>query len=211
LSGPVDPSKIEQKSFSIIDSIVDLSGYGTGEAAVVRRVVHATADPEFAETMVFSEGAVSAGVAALEAGCMIITDVRMLQAGISKGGGLDHETGCYISDPDVAEDAKGAGTTRAVAAMRKAMKLGVLDGSIVAIGNAPTALFEVMRLVGEEGARPALIVGVPVGFVGAAESKEELARLTGVPFITNRGNKGGSPVAAAAVNAMIRLTSQGRD
>jgi len=207
LDTPAGPSSIEKKSFEIIDSLVDLSGISGNEAAVVRRVVHATADPEFARTMLFSDGAVEAGIEALKSGCTIVTDVRMLQAGISRGSGKGpgRETACYISDQDVAEDAGRAGTTRAAAAMRKAHRLGVLDGAVVVIGNAPTALFELMRLVREEGARPALIVGVPVGFVGAAESKDELAGFDGAPFITNSGNKGGSPVGAAAVNAMIRL------
>jgi len=197
-----DPHEIENKSFEIIEGLLagmDLFG---PQKAVVMRVVHATADTDFASAMVFSEGSVEAGISAIRAGCKVITDVNMLKAGISS---LDRagRVSCRISDPVTAALAKESKTTRAATAMR--LLAGDMKGAIVAVSNAPTALYEVMRLVREEGVRPALIVGVPVGFVGASESKEELLGLLEVPFITCRGRKGGSPVGAAIVNALIKL------
>jgi precorrin-8X/cobalt-precorrin-8 methylmutase len=201
-----DPGEIEKKSFEIIEGLLSGKGLDGPEKDIVMRVVHATADPDFAESMVFSEGAAARGIKALAAGCGIVTDVKMLMAGISvKRPGIPRETTCHISDPDILLKAKENGGTRAAAAMRKAAYEGRMDGAIVAIGNAPTALYEVIRLVRDEGVRPALIVGVPVGFVGAAESKDALMSVGEVPYITNRGRKGGSPVAAAIVNAMIKL------
>jgi len=201
-----DPSEIEKKSFEIIEGLIRGKGLAGPEKDVVMRVVHATADPEFAGLMLFSKGAVEAGLKALGKGCPIITDVKMLKAGISpnRAGGSENNF-CFISDLDVATEARKTGSTRAVAAMRKASNR--MDGAIIAIGNAPTALYEVMRLILEDGIRPALVVGVPVGFVGAAESKEALSKLKEVPFITNRGRKGGSPVGAAIINALIKLNT----
>ncbi len=202
-----DPREIELKSFEIIEGILKDKGLASPEKDVVVRVVHATADPDFADGIVFSEGAVRAGVNALRAGCGIVTDVSMLLAGIV--GSLPDgpaRVSCLVSDPDAAALSRGNGITRSAAAMRKASSLGRLDGAIVAVGNAPTALYEVIRLIREEGIRPALVVGTPVGFVGAAEAKEALLGLSGTPFITNRGRKGGTPVAAAIINALIRLS-----
>jgi len=203
-----DPSKIEKLSFEIISSLIARGDYSEGEFEVVKRVVHATADTEFADLVLFSEGAVDAGVGAILGGCRIITDVQMLKAGISRRRpGGEEEAYCFISDPDVAKTAKEAGCTRAAAAMRKAAPL--MGGAVVAVGNAPTALYELMDILDRGGARPALVVGVPVGFVGASESKDELARrLTDVPFITCKGRKGGSPVGAAIINALIRLAAE---
>jgi len=202
-----DPAEIEKKSFEIIAGILRDKGFAGPEKDVVFRVVHATADPDFADAMVFSKGAAEAGIEALRSGCKVVTDVYMLRAGIAGNmpGGPDNAM-CYISDPDVAATAKENGITRAASAMRKAAGLGLLDGGIVAIGNAPTALYEVMRLMREEGKRPALVVGVPVGFVGAAESKDALLETVEAPFITCRGRKGGSPVGAAIINAIVKLS-----
>lgn len=205
-----DPREIEKKSFEIIAGLLKGKGLDGPGMDVVMRVVHATADPDFADSVVLSKGAVEAGVEAIRSGSYIVTDVFMLRAGIigNVPGGPDKVL-CFISDPDVAVSAKGSGTTRAAAAMKKAAGLGILNGAIVAIGNAPTALYEVMRLIREDGVRPALVVGVPVGFVGAAESKEALLHVSEAPFITNRGMKGGSPVGAAVINALIKLSKQG--
>jgi precorrin-8X/cobalt-precorrin-8 methylmutase len=200
-----DPAQIEKKSFEIIESLLKDKGLRLPEKDVVIRVVHATADPDFADLLFFSEGAVDAGITAIHSKCNIIADVNMLKAGISKNRAGGREAFCFIADPMAAASAVKAGTTRAVAAMRMAASIGHMEGAIVAVGNAPTALYEVMRLVREEGVRPALIVGVPVGFVGAAESKEELMRLSGIPFITNKGKKGGSSVAASIINAIVKL------
>lgn len=196
-----DPRLIEKRSFEIIESIIGGMGLTGPWKDVVFRVVHATADPEFAQTMACSEGAAEVGVAAIASGCDIITDVKMLLAGVS-GMGATNKVHCFISDPDVAEDAARNGSTRAAAAMEKAARLGILDGSIIAVGNAPTALYKVMELIRKGAARPALVVGIPVGFVGAAESKADLMEFNGVSYITNRGRKGGSPAASAAVNAL---------
>lgn len=204
------PTEIEARSFEIISSLIEQGGYSDAEFEVVKRVVHATADTEFAKLMVFSAGAVEAGIMAIAEGRSIVTDVKMLLAGISprRPGGADTAR-CFISDPDVVEDAGRLGVTRAIAAMRKAAPL--MEGGIVAIGNAPTALFELIRLIKDGKAKPALIVGVPVGFVGAAESKQELTdEVKTVPYITNIGRKGGSPVGASALNAIIKLATNNR-
>ena len=203
-----DPAAIEKRSFEIIEGLLRDKGLSGPEKDVIMRVVHATADPDFAGNMAFSEGAVEAGITAIKSGRTIVTDVKMLKAGVSpdRPGG---EAVCLISDPDVISEAKKTGTTRAAAAMRRLAGLGTLDGSIVAIGNAPTALYEAMDLIRTKGVRPALVVGVPVGFVGAAESKEELLNIKEVPFITCRGRKGGSPVGAAIINALIKLSKTG--
>jgi len=137
----------------------------------------------------------------------VVADVEMICVGLSRPrlahfGIVAHQ---FIADADVIETARGEGTTRAVQAMRKAHRLGLLDGGIVAVGNAPTALLEVVRLVREEGARPALVVGMPVGFVSAAESKEALAELDQVPWIVTRGRKGGSTLVVAALHALLAL------
>lgn len=203
-----DPHAIESKSFEIIEGLLAGKEFKGPEKEVLKRVVHATADPEFADLLIFSEGSTAAGISAIASSCNIITDVNMLRAGITKERPGAAEAFCFITDQDVKQTAKGEGITRSAAGMRKAAGLGLIDGSIVAIGNAPTALFELIRLL-KEGVRPALIVGVPVGFVGAAESKEALERVMEVPFITNRGRKGGTPVAAAVVNAIIKLANKG--
>lgn len=201
------PGEIEAESFRIISRLVDLGQFPESFRPIVQRVIHTTGDPDFARTLVFHPDAIPSGVGAIKAGRPILTDVTMVQAGIDKkiisrfGG----EVVCKISDPQVRREAEAADGTRAAAAMRAAAD--VVTGGIVAIGNAPTALMETIRLVGEGKMRPALVVGVPVGFVGAVESKAELERLS-LPFITNRGRKGGSAVAAAVVNALLRIARE---
>lgn len=196
--------RIEEESFAIIDREVGRHGFPRREWTVVRRVIHATADLEFARTLELREGAVEAGVAALRAGAPVVADVRMIAAGLPRLG-----IRCFIGDEDVGTTARARGTTRAAAAVRKAAGLGLLDGAVVAVGNAPTALAEVQRLVLEEGARPALVVAVPVGFVGAAEAKDAATALP-VPWIVARGRKGGTPVAVAILNALAILGEEGR-
>ena len=173
--------------------------------AVVRRVIHTTADFEYAETLRFTPGAVEKGVAALRAGAAIITDTNMAKAGISKPslaklGGAVH---CFMADPAVAAAAKSGGTTRAAASMSYAA--GVYPGAVYAVGNGPTALLRLCALLAG-GLRPALIIAVPVGFVNVVESKEKLmaaAEACGVPAIAAMGRKGGSNVAAAICNALL--------
>jgi precorrin-8X/cobalt-precorrin-8 methylmutase len=178
----------------------------------VRRVIHTSADFEYVRTMAFSAGAVTQGIMALRSGRGIVTDTTMALAGIGKErlARFSVRASCFVADREVARNAKEQGVTRSILAMRK----GVANpgNGIFVIGNAPTALFELVRLVREEGARPDLVVGLPVGFVGAAESKEALLALAAeypdIPVITNRGRKGGSNVAAAVVNALLILTEE---
>lgn len=199
--------RIEADSFAIVDAEAGDHGWAPDAWQVVRRVVHATADFDFVRLMALSDDAVAAGVAAVRRGAPIVADVGMIAAGLSAPR-LAH-FGCavhsHIADPDVIERAKAEDTTRAVMAMRKAREL--LEGGIVAVGNAPTALLEVARMVREESLRPALVVGVPVGFVSAAESKEAALALS-VPHIVCRGRKGGSPVAVAVLHALLALAEQ---
>jgi precorrin-8X/cobalt-precorrin-8 methylmutase len=198
---------IEDRSFAIVDAEVGEHAFPPAEWQVVRRVIHATADFEFASLMRLHPDAVSAGVGALRAGCPVLVDVKMIGVGLNEQrlaayGCAIH---CFISDDDVIAEATRSNTTRAIESMRKAHRLGLLDGAVVAIGNAPTALLEVLRLVREEGARPALLVGVPVGFVSAAESKEA-ALSSPVPYIVASGRKGGSPIAVAILHALLLLS-----
>ncbi len=200
--------RIEEASFAIIDAEAGPHGYSPAQWPVVRRIIHATADFEFARTLSFGPGAVEAGVAALRAGATVLADVQMIVAGLSRQrlATFGSEARCFIGDADVVSSAREGGGTRAAAAMRKAARSGLLDGALVAIGNAPTALGEVHRLVLQEGARPALVIGVPVGFVGAAEAKEAALALP-VPYLVARGRKGGTPVAVAAVHALLAVAS----
>lgn len=196
---------IEKRSFEIIDSEVGPHGYDAMQWPIVRRVIHATADFDFAGKgrMLFHKHAIESAFSAIKSRCTVVTDVDMVLAAINKKSlaDLGLGTACYISDADVAQDAKRLGRTRSEMAMRRAAK--EVDGGIVVIGNAPTALYEVIAMI-KEGVKPALVVGIPVGFVSAPESKEELAR-TDVPFITNIGRKGGSPAASSIINAILLL------
>jgi precorrin-8X/cobalt-precorrin-8 methylmutase len=199
------PEKIEEESFRIIDET--LSGYGLESRwhQVVRRAIHAAADYEMADIMDAHEKALDSIVQALSGGCRIIVDVQMVESGLSKPhlSANGNTVFCHVSDPDVRDEATRLGLTRSTMAMRKAKQ--AMEGAVVVVGNAPTALFEVVRLIREEGVRPAGIVGVPVGFVGASESKELLSRVSEVPWIVTRGPKGGSTVAVAITNALLRL------
>jgi precorrin-8X/cobalt-precorrin-8 methylmutase len=201
-----DPQGIERRSMEIIAPYLSEYNLTEEEIKVYSRVIHASGDPEYAPIIKIKEGAIAAGQQALKKGCKIYTDVEMVRTGINKrrlaqfGG----EVKCLIADAGVAAMANKQQITRSMAAMRTFGR--DLDGAIVAIGNAPTALFEVLNLIDELNIRPALIVGVPVGFVGAAESKEHLIDVSPVPYITVRGNKGGSPIAASIINAIMYMT-----
>jgi precorrin-8X/cobalt-precorrin-8 methylmutase len=198
------PHEIERESFRIIRAEMGDHKFSEDELMVVVRVIHATADFDFQEAIRFHPRAVRAGVTALRRGCTVVTDVRMVQVGVSSEmlSRLGGRTVCDIRHPQIYEAARALGLTRSAVAMRRNVQN--IHGGIVAIGNAPTALLEVIRLVREKNVRPALIVGVPVGFVNAAESKEELIVLD-VPYITTLGRKGGSTVAVAIINALLRL------
>lgn len=197
---------IEHDSFAIIDAEAGPHAYSADQWPVVRRMIHANADFEFNGLTDFHPAAVEAGLAAiLKGGTPIVADVEMICVGLSASR-LKHfgvTTHHFISDADVIAQAQAEDTTRAVQAMRKAHRQGLLDGAIVGIGNAPTALIEVVRLIKEEGARPALVIGMPVGFVSAAESKDLMAGVQDVPWIVIRGRKGGSTLVVAAIHALL--------
>jgi len=199
---------IEHDSFAIIDTEAGPHDYTAEQWSLVRRLIHTNADFDFNGLTTFHSDAMRAGLAALlKGGTPVVTDTEMICVGLSKAR-LQHfgmTTHHFISDPDVIEQAHAEGTTRAVQSMRKAQRLGKLDGAIVGIGNAPTALYEVIRLIREEGVRPALIVGMPVGFVSAVESKDELMTLNEVPWVSIRGRKGGSTLVVAAIHALLAL------
>ena len=200
-----DPTKIEARSMEIIESELTVP-IPEENLAVVKRVIHATADFDYAVNLAFSEGAVEKGLAALREGCDIVTDTQMAKSGISKPAcaKLGCEVHCFMADPDVAEIAKAQGSTRAVASMEKAASL--TKPLIFVIGNAPTALLKLCELIGEGRVSPRLVIGVPVGFVNILEAKDALMR-TDVPYIVAKGRKGGSTVAAAIVNALLyRIT-----
>ena len=209
-TGPeyVRPEEIEARSMAIITEELGERCLDPVQAPVIRRVIHTTADFDYADNLRFSENVVPDTLAVFDDRPVIITDTQMAMAGINKkaAGDLGLELHCFMADPDVAEAAKAAGTTRAQASMAKAADLYGKTGRpvIFAIGNAPTALMALDELVREERIRPALVIGVPVGFVNVVYAKE-LIMETGVPYIVAAGRKGGSNVAAAIVNALMYL------
>jgi precorrin-8X/cobalt-precorrin-8 methylmutase len=196
------PNEIEKRSFEIIaeelgDKILDPKN-----ESIIKRVIHTSADFEYADALCFSDGAVEIGIAALKKGATIITDTSMAAAGINKKNlnKLGGVVRCFIGDDDVAERAQREGTTRSSVCMDKAASLkGPL---IVAVGNAPTALIRLNELIKTGSICPELIIGVPVGFVNVVESKE-IIMSAGIPFIVAQGRKGGSNVAAAICNALM--------
>ena len=205
-----EPMTIENRSMELIAPHLAELHLDERETKLYSRLIHASGDVGYAPITRVHPQAIDAAIAALKRGVDIYTDVEMVRTGINKKklasfGGTVH---CLVADPDVAARAKAEGITRSMVAMRTFGK--DMAGSIIAIGNAPTALFEILRLVREEGIRPACIVGIPVGFVGAAESKAELAANDIVPYITVEGSKGGSPIAAAAVNALMYMIDNTR-
>ena len=202
---------IEHDSFAIIDAEVPSHAYTPEQWPIVRRMIHANADFDFNGLTDFHPQAVQAGMAAmLRGGTPVVADVEMICSGLSQPR-LAHfgmRTHQFISDADVIALAQQEDTTRAVQAMRKAHRLGLLQGAIVGIGNAPTALIELARLIAQEGVRPALVVGMPVGFVSAAESKDLIASQHEVPWLVIRGRKGGSTLVVAALHALLALDEQ---
>ena len=200
---------IEDESMQIIDDEVGPHQYDKFEWPIVRRVIHATADFDFAgkNKIIFHKDAVMNGINALKEGCSIVVDVNGVIGGMNKQNPKDfgNKVICNISDPDIAEQAKKENKTRSQMSMRAAVS--EINGGVVAIGNAPTALLEVIQMISEGITKPALVIGIPVGFVAAAESKEEL-QMIDVPFITNTGRKGGSSCAASIVNALFKLSRE---
>ena len=199
--------KIEHSSFDIVTEEAGEHNYTEAQWQIVRRMIHATADFEFNGLAEFHPDALDAGMRAILAGRPIIADVEMICVGLSKPR-LQHfgvEPHQFISDEDVIEKAKAENTTRAVQAMRKAHAKDLLNNGIIGIGNAPTALLEIKRLILDEGVKPAIIVGMPVGFVSAEESKDELALLNDIPWIITRGRKGGTTLVVSALHALLAL------
>jgi precorrin-8X/cobalt-precorrin-8 methylmutase len=197
----VKPDEIETRSFEIIRGELPHE-LNPEHAPVIMRVIHTTADFDYADTLAFSDKAIERAVEALESGAVIISDTNMVKAGVDKTrlAAFGGEALCFISDGDVAEAAKLNGTTRAKASMDKAVTIN--KPLVFAIGNAPTALMRICELAAAGKLNPMLVIGVPVGFVNVVESKEMLIR-SGIPYITARGRKGGSNVAAAICNALL--------
>ena len=197
---------IEDESMQIIDDEVGPHQYDKFQWPIVRRVIHATADFDFAEKnkIIFHKDAVMNGINALKEGCSIVVDVNGVIGGMNKQNPKDfgNKVICNISDLDIAERAKKENKTRSQMSMRAAAS--EINGGVVAIGNAPNALLEVIHMISEGITKPALIIGIPVGFVAAAESKEKLQTID-VPYITNAGRKGGSSCTASIVNALFKL------
>ena len=198
----IKPMDIEKRSFEIITEKLNGRSFGEDKDDIVKRVIHTSADFDYADNLVFSEGVVQKALEAIKAGATIVTDTNMAFSGINKkilesfGG----KAVCYIAEPDVAGAAKERGVTRAIVSMEKACEL---EGPVIfAIGNAPTALIRIKELTEEGKLNPALVIGVPVGFVNVVESKEMILE-TDIPYIVARGNKGGSNVAAAICNALL--------
>ncbi|OGW78058.1 MAG: hypothetical protein A3I73_05040 [Omnitrophica bacterium RIFCSPLOWO2_02_FULL_45_16] len=201
--------RIEGKSFEIIGGLlkkrrIHLSG---PQKAVITRVIHASADLGYVRDLVFSPGAIEAGIRAIKRGKNIVVDSSMVKAGINKNitARFKNKIICRIHDKDIIKNAEELNLTRSIVAMRKSQR--ETEGGIIAIGNAPTALFEICDLIKGAKSKPALVVGIPVGFVGAAESKRMLRSLK-IPYITNKSRKGGSAVAAAIVNALLILARE---
>ncbi len=199
-----DPEEISDKSLSIIGAEVDLSGHGEAMSAVITRMIHACGMVDIAPSVEASGGAAEAGVLALGSGAPVVCDCEMVERGITRRLlPAENRVICALSAKETASHARAAGNTRSAAGM--ALCADLLPGAAVVIGNAPTALFRLLEMMDEGLAPPALILGFPVGFVGAAESKEALiTRGGGVPFITLTGRRGGSAIAAAALNALAR-------
>lgn len=202
-----DPRMIEARSFEIIERYLKAEKLQPKTRPIVRRVIHATADPSYAQGLIFHPEAVKAGLKAIKQGNGVVVDANMVKAGINKKllGAFGCGLTCRLDSKRVIKEASRCAATRSMLAMRASVP-AMKDG-IVAVGNAPTALFEVCALIKRKKASPALVVGIPVGFVGAARAKRELQTL-GVPYITNKGRRGGSAAAAAIINALLIMAGE---
>lgn len=200
-----NPQVIENRSMAIIEEhLPQLASLPLGEREIIKRVIHTTGDLGYGELVYIHPAAVTSGLKAMQASQPVITDVNMVKTGINKNllAKLNITVNCYINDPAVVAEAQQTRLTRAMVAMRRTAT--ELTGGIAVIGNAPTALFTLLEMIDQKQTRPALIIGTPVGFVGAAESKELLTQYA-IPHITVNGTRGGSTVAAAIVNALLHL------
>ncbi|WP_005038294.1 precorrin-8X methylmutase [Holophaga foetida] len=212
MANPMSGEDIERASFAAIDREAPEHSFDAGQWGVARRMVHTCADFSILKDLVFHAGAVEAGIQALRNGAPIFTDANMIRSGLSQArlkavnpGYSPASLHCHVADPDIAEEAKRTGLPRSLFAIRKAK--AQLEGGIVAIGNAPVALLELNRMIVEEGLRPALVVGMPVGFVHVVESKDELLGLD-VPAIALKGRRGGSPLVVATIHALAVLAKE---
>lgn len=202
----VKPEDIEKRSMEIITSELGGRTWPEPEFSIVKRCIHTSADFDYADNLCFSENAAQLGVEALKRGAHIVTDTRMAWSGINKKNlaSFGGEAHCFMSDEDVAAEAKEKGCTRAAICMERG---AALPGEVIfAVGNAPTALIRLYEMIEEGRVKPALIIGAPVGFVNVVESKElimEIGQKAGVPFIVPKGRKGGSNIAATICNAML--------
>lgn len=206
-----NPQAIIEESFKIIDDLADLSNVPDASRPIIKRVIHATGDVDYADSLIIHPMAVDEAIKAITTGKPIVTDVNMVRAGINEKsvGRFGGKIICKIADEDIANKAKELDKTRAITAMQESVE--EISGGIVLIGNAPTAVFTIIDLIRREVATPALVVAVPVGFVKASESKEALRIFLDnkkdiqIPYITNIGRKGGSAVAVAIINALINI------
>ena len=203
----MEPQEIEKKSFAIIDQEAGTHGFLRQQWLIVRRIIHTSADFDYLKSIRIHPDANATGIGAIRAGRSIYTDTNMLRTGIRKRDLVDFGVSvhCLMADPDIAQKAARMGETRAEVAVTAVA--GEMTGGIYAVGNAPTALLRLVELIRQDKARPALVIGLPVGFVNAAESKAALLDQS-VPFITNVGRKGGSNVAASVINALILMALQ---
>ncbi len=204
----VKPEEIEKRSMEIITSELNGRTWPEPQFSIVKRCIHTSADFDYADNLVFSEGGAEKGVEAIRAGADIVTDTKMAAAGINKKklGQYGGEVHCFISDDDVVAEAKKRGCTRATVCMDRAAKLAETKPLIIAVGNAPTALIRLCELIDEGKISPALVIGAPVGFVNVVEAKEMLMETLdrhGIPYIVPKGRKGGSNIAATICNSMI--------
>lgn len=202
-----DPHAIEQESFNRIRSLSDLTAFDMDQAQIAMRLIHTCGAPSIADAITISEQAVTSGLHAINRNGAVLCDVEMVKHGLTKRL-IQQEVYCYLNDERVPEIAKQQGETRTMAALRYWEPH--IEGSIVLIGNAPTALFRLMEMIQAGSPKPALIIGIPVGFVGAAESKDaliEFGNRYSIPYITVTGYVGGSAMTAAAFNALLRLSN----
>jgi len=209
---PMKPEEIEAASFAAIDSEAGEHGFSTDEWIVVRRMIHTTADFALIKSVLFSDDAIESASNALEERCSIYVDSNMIRSGVSEArlkavnpAYIKDDVVCHVADKDVAEECKTAGLPRSLFAVRKAKN--ILHGGIAAFGNAPVALLELNRMIVEDGIKPALVIGMPVGFIHVEESKEELKSL-GVPYIILEGRRGGSPIAVSVIHSLCAIAAE---
>ena len=207
-----NPTRITEGSFAMIQREMVEMGLSVAPeiAPIVERMIHSSADFDFAKITRYTPNAVPAGVNAILNGCPIVCDVNMIRVGISakRTAAFGNSVHCFVSDPEAFARAKLEETTRSVIGIRMAHERGLIEGGVVVVGNAPTALYEVIELV-KQGVRPALIVGVPVGFISSVESKDALIeQVTEAQWIATQGRKGGSPIAVSVVNALLRMAAE---